>query len=73
MTEVPIVFRDRTAGESKMSGAIVREALFMVTNRALRNVLRHESPSSRRGRAPAPRPHVPIGAAAMAVNGGRWS
>ena len=32
--EVPIVFRDRTAGESKMSGGIVREALLMVTRRA---------------------------------------
>ena len=33
--EVPIVFRDRTAGESKMSSAIIREALLMVTRRAL--------------------------------------
>jgi dolichol-phosphate mannosyltransferase len=35
ITEVPIVFRDRTAGESKMSGAIILEALAMVTRRAL--------------------------------------
>jgi dolichol-phosphate mannosyltransferase len=28
--EIPIVFVDRTAGTSKMSGAIVREAIFMV-------------------------------------------
>lgn len=35
--EVPIVFRDRTAGESKMSGGIVREALLMVTRRAFDN------------------------------------
>jgi dolichol-phosphate mannosyltransferase len=28
--EIPIVFTDRTAGRSKMSGAIVREAIFMV-------------------------------------------
>lgn len=28
--EVPIIFRDRVAGESKMSGKIVREALMMV-------------------------------------------
>ncbi|MDQ1430137.1 MAG: dolichol-phosphate mannosyltransferase [Actinomycetota bacterium] len=34
--EVPIVFRDRTAGASKMSPAIAREALLMVTRRALR-------------------------------------
>jgi dolichol-phosphate mannosyltransferase len=32
--EVPIEFRDRTAGESKMSASIVREALAMVTSRA---------------------------------------
>ncbi|MCU1456723.1 MAG: hypothetical protein JWL73_815 [Actinomycetia bacterium] len=35
--EVPIVFRDRTAGESKMSARIVREALLLVTRRALGN------------------------------------
>jgi dolichol-phosphate mannosyltransferase len=28
--EIPIVFADRTEGESKMSGHIVREAVFMV-------------------------------------------
>ncbi len=36
--EVPIVFRDRTAGESKMSGGIVREALLLVTRRAVDNL-----------------------------------
>ena len=30
ITEIPIVFVDRTDGESKMSGAIVREAIWMV-------------------------------------------
>ena len=35
ISEVPIVFRDRTAGESKMSSAIIVEALGMVTRRAL--------------------------------------
>jgi dolichol-phosphate mannosyltransferase len=30
VVEVPIVFRDRTAGESKLSGAIAHEALHMV-------------------------------------------
>jgi dolichol-phosphate mannosyltransferase len=30
VVEVPIVFRDRTAGESKLSGAIAQEALRMV-------------------------------------------
>ncbi len=28
MVEVPIVFRDRRAGDSKMDGAIVAEAIF---------------------------------------------
>jgi hypothetical protein len=36
ITEVPIVFRDRAAGTSKMTPAIAREALLMVTRRALR-------------------------------------
>jgi dolichol-phosphate mannosyltransferase len=31
VVEVPITFQDRERGESKMSGSIVREALFMVT------------------------------------------
>jgi dolichol-phosphate mannosyltransferase len=31
VTEVPITFADRERGESKMSGGIVREALFKVT------------------------------------------
>jgi dolichol-phosphate mannosyltransferase len=31
VTEVPITFADRERGESKMSGSIVREALFKVT------------------------------------------
>jgi dolichol-phosphate mannosyltransferase len=30
ITEIPIVFVDRTDGVSKMSGAIVREAIWMV-------------------------------------------
>ncbi len=33
--ETPIAFHDRTAGESKMSGGIVSEALLLVTQRAL--------------------------------------
>lgn len=43
--EVPIVFSDRAAGESKMSAAIIREALCLVARRAI------ERPS-----APAVRP-----------------
>ena len=30
ISEIPIIFTDRTAGESKMSGGIIREALFGV-------------------------------------------
>jgi dolichol-phosphate mannosyltransferase len=30
IVEMPIVFHDRTEGQSKMSGAIVREAVWMV-------------------------------------------
>jgi dolichol-phosphate mannosyltransferase len=48
ITEVPIVFRDRTAGKSKMSAAIVREALAMVTRRALRGVRSEPPPDGRR-------------------------
>ena len=44
--EVPIVFRERTAGASKMSPAIVGEALLMVPRLALRD---------RRGATPAAR------------------
>ncbi len=36
IAEVPIVFHDRTAGVSKMSGPIVREALLLVTLRGVR-------------------------------------
>jgi dolichol-phosphate mannosyltransferase len=37
--EIPIVFVDRTAGRSKMSGAIVREAIFMVWRLRLQSLL----------------------------------
>jgi len=36
VTELPIAFRDRELGESKMSGAIMREALLMVLGLRLR-------------------------------------
>jgi len=42
IVQVPIVFRERTAGASKMSGAIVREALLLVLRlrwRAIRDAL----------------------------------
>ena len=38
--EVPIVFCDRTVGKSKMSKAIVREAVFMVPKLALKRIFR---------------------------------
>ena len=48
--EVPIVFHDRTAGASKMSGAIIVEALRMVTRRAFDRRVpgrsRHQVPAS---------------------------
>lgn len=37
--EIPIVFVDRAAGRSKMSGAIVREAIFMVWRLRLQTLL----------------------------------
>jgi dolichol-phosphate mannosyltransferase len=39
VTEVPITFTEREAGQSKMSGAIVREALWLVTVWGLRHRL----------------------------------
>ena len=41
VTQVPIIFRDRVAGRSKMSGGIVREALRLVVRiEAIRDALR---------------------------------
>lgn len=48
--EVPIIFEDRRSGYSKMSGAIAREALFLVWKLAIRNGFR---------RQPPPRPEMP--------------
>ena len=45
IAEVPIVFHDRTAGASKMSGPIVREALLLVTRRGVRARLTGRSES----------------------------
>lgn len=49
IVELPIAFRDRTLGESKMSRAIMREALLMVVGLRLRamGVLRERRPSAR--------------------------
>ena len=40
--EIPIVFEDRTVGESKMSGSIIYEALWVVWKLALKNNLRRK-------------------------------
>ncbi len=40
VTEIPIVFTDRYQGSSKMSGAIIREALIVVWQLLIRNGLR---------------------------------
>lgn len=40
IVEIPIVFTDRTDGESKMSGAIVREAIWMVWRLRLQSLFR---------------------------------
>ena len=47
ITEIPIVFRDRSAGDSKMSRTIVVGALLMVTRRAFdRRHTPHHAPAS---------------------------
>jgi dolichol-phosphate mannosyltransferase len=40
ITEVPIIFTDRTKGESKMSNAIIKEAVFGVIMLRIRKILR---------------------------------
>ncbi|MCC9041829.1 polyprenol monophosphomannose synthase [Myroides sp. M-43] len=39
ITEVPIIFTDRTRGESKMSSGIIKEAVFGVINLRIRKLL----------------------------------
>jgi dolichol-phosphate mannosyltransferase len=59
--EVPIVFRDRTAGHSKMSGTIIGEALLMVSQRAIEHRLhRRRLPSDVGEVAPLVHPSVGI-------------
>ena len=38
VVEVPIIFTDRTEGESKMSGGIIKEAIFGVINLKLKSI-----------------------------------
>lgn len=48
IVQVPIVFRERVAGDSKMSGGIVREALLLVVRlrlRAIRDAFRGSRPA----------------------------
>jgi dolichol-phosphate mannosyltransferase len=40
ITEVPIIFTDRTKGESKMSNAIIKEAIFGVIMLRIRKILK---------------------------------
>lgn len=40
IVELPVIFRDRTVGTSKMNGAIVREAMWLVTRWGLARRLR---------------------------------
>jgi hypothetical protein len=44
LIEIPIEFRDRTLGQSKMSMRIVVEALWLVTRWGIRDRLRHVRP-----------------------------
>jgi dolichol-phosphate mannosyltransferase len=46
--EVPITFVERAQGESKMSGAVVREALWRITSWALRDRVRRRAARPRR-------------------------
>jgi dolichol-phosphate mannosyltransferase len=55
VVEVPIIFTDRTSGESKMAGGIVNEAFWLVWRLWLQNGLR---------RSPRPRPSAKAGAGA---------
>lgn len=51
IVEVPIIFTERFQGKSKMSGNIIREALFMVWRLWFQNKLhRHPSPSAKQAR-----------------------
>lgn len=39
--EIPVIFTDRTAGKSKMSKSIIKEAVFGVLQLKMRNILRY--------------------------------
>jgi dolichol-phosphate mannosyltransferase len=42
LVEVPVIFTDRTEGESKMSGGIIKEAIFGVVKLKLRSFFTKE-------------------------------
>jgi len=46
ITEVPIIFTDRTLGESKMNKTIFKEAIFGVINLRIRSLLKKIKPAS---------------------------
>lgn len=59
IVEVPIIFTDRFQGHSKMSGHIVREALWMVWRLLIQNKLR------RRPAVPPPKPEMSVPSGAL--------
>lgn len=61
IVEVPIIFTDRFQGHSKMSGHIVREALWMVWRLWFQNKLRRHP----RPRPPAAKPEVSVPSQAL--------
>ncbi len=56
VAEVPITFEERRSGASKMSGAIVKEALWMVWKLLFRGGLRRRAPPAPHPRSVAARP-----------------
>src|SRR5439155_17608035 len=69
IVEVPIVFTDRFQGHSKMSGHIVREALWMVWRLVFQNKLRR-SPTGRPPESPtATAPKTPTDQASKKTDG----
>jgi dolichol-phosphate mannosyltransferase len=55
VVEVPIIFTDRYQGHSKMSGHIIREALFMVLRLAFQNNFRRQPKNPLPPESPAPK------------------
>jgi hypothetical protein len=72
VAEVPIIFTERLRGKSKMSGHIVREAIFMVIGLLVRNGFRR-SPGPQRQAAAKPiekNRKVPVSCFTLASTGG---